>query len=51
MKPKAPTTNIAVNTEVHKQLVSHIQNIDGKIGKWTEKAIKEKLEKDIKRPA
>ncbi len=47
-KPKASTTNIAVNTEVHKLLVSHIQSIDGKIGKWTEKAIKEKLEKELK---
>jgi len=47
MKPKT-TTNVAINTDVHTALVIHIQSIDGKIGKWTEKAIKEKLDRDAK---
>lgn len=42
-------TNIAVSTETHKILVSHIQNIDGKIGKFADKAIREKIEKETKR--
>lgn len=41
--------NIAVSTETHKLLVSHIQNIDGKIGKFTDKAIREKIERETKK--
>lgn len=42
-------TNIAVSTETHKLLVAHIQNIDGKIGKYADKAIRERIEKDLKK--
>ena len=42
-------TNIAVSTETHKLLVAHIQDIDGKIGKFADKAIKEKIEKETKK--
>lgn len=37
------TANIAISKEVHLLLVAHIQETDGKIGKFTEKAIKEKI--------
>ena len=51
MKIPPPTVNVAVSAETHKMLVSHIQNIDGKIGKFTDKAIKEKIERDSKKPS
>jgi hypothetical protein len=49
MKNNPLLTNIAVSTETHKILVAHIQNIDGKIGKFADKAIREKIEKEIKK--
>jgi len=49
MKNIKQTINIAVSTEVHSLLVDHVQKVDGKIGKFTEKAIKEKLEKETKK--
>lgn len=49
MKNIKQTVNIAVGIEVHSQLVTHIQKVDGKIGKFTEKAIKEKLERECKK--
>jgi hypothetical protein len=49
MKNNPLLTNIAVSTETHKLLVSHIQNIDGKIGKFTDKAIREKIDKETKK--
>lgn len=42
-------TNIAVSTETHKLLVAHIQDRDGKIGKFADKAIREKIEKETKK--
>lgn len=38
-----------MSTETHKLLVFHIQNVDGKIGKFADKAIREKIEKETKR--
>lgn len=46
MNAKSSTINVAVNKELHKLVVAHIQETDGKIGKFTEKAIKEKLERE-----
>jgi hypothetical protein len=46
MKTKTNTVNIAVSVETHQLLISHIQVIDGKIGKFTEKAIREKIERE-----
>lgn len=43
---KPATINIAVSVETHRILVDYIQEIDGKIGKFTDKAIKEKIEKE-----
>lgn len=47
MKPN--TINIAISVETHKILVDHIQSIDGKIGKFTDKAIREKVERESKK--
>ena len=44
----ASTQNIAISNETHKLLVSYIEKIDGKLGKYADRAIKEKLEKDTK---
>lgn len=41
-------TNIRVCDEVHSNLVEHLKDTDRKIGKWTEAAIKEKIEKEKK---
>ena len=41
-------TNISIDSEVHQLLVSHLNNGDRKIGKFTEAAIKEKIEKETK---
>lgn len=41
-------TNISVDSEIHKELVAHLNNGDRKIGKFTEAAIKEKIEKESK---
>jgi hypothetical protein len=46
MKAKSNTVNIAVSAETHKLLVAHIQNIDGKLGKFADKAIREKIERE-----
>lgn len=48
MKPNSSTINVAVSVETHKLLVEYIQKIDGKIGKFTEKAIREKIMRDTK---
>lgn len=40
--------NISVDSEIHKELVTHLGNGDRKIGKFTESAIKEKIEKEAK---
>ena len=40
--------NISINKEVHQLLVTHLNNGDRKIGKFTEAAIKEKVEKETK---
>ena len=45
MKTKS-TINVAMSVDVHQLLVNHIQVIDGKLGKFTEKAIKEKIERE-----
>lgn len=42
------TTNVAISVETHKLLVVYIQSIDGKIGKFVDKAIREKMIKDKK---
>lgn len=41
-------TNISVDIQVHQALLSHLENGDRKIGKFTEAAIKEKIEKENK---
>lgn len=46
---KPITHNIAISAETHELLVSYIQRVDGKIGKFADKAIKEKLEKEFKK--
>lgn len=51
MKAKSNTANVAVSTETHQLLVSHVQSVDGKIGKFVEKAIKEKIERDKSKQA
>lgn len=51
MKPNSSTINVAVSVETHKLLVEYIQKIDGKIGKFTEKAIKEKIQRETKQPS
>jgi hypothetical protein len=48
MNAKPTTINIAISREIHEFLVSYIQSIDGKIGKFTEKAIKQKIYRDAK---
>jgi aspartokinase-like uncharacterized kinase len=45
-KPTKDTMNVAVSSATHKTLVDHIQAIDGKIGKFVDKAILEKINKD-----
>ena len=40
--------NVTISTEVHKILLDHIDKIDGKIYKFVEKAIKEKIERDTR---
>lgn len=40
---------IAISTETHAMLVTHIVNTDGKIGKFAERAIREKIEKEEKK--
>lgn len=50
MKAKSNTVNIAVNAETHQLLVSHVQSVDGKIGKFTERAIKEKIDREKIKP-
>lgn len=49
MKPNTSSINVAVSVETHKLLVEYIQKIDGKIGKFTDKAIKEKIERESKK--
>lgn len=43
------TTNVAISIETHENLVAHIQQVDGKIGKFVDKAIKEKIERETKK--
>lgn len=50
MKANPSLVNVAISVETHQILVTHIQNIDGKIGKFTDKAIKEKIEREAKKP-
>lgn len=40
---------IAISTETHELLVKYIEKTDGKIGKFSDKAIKEKIEKEEKK--
>lgn len=51
MKAKSNTVNVAVSVETHNLLVSHIQLVEGKIGKFTDRAIKEKIERERPRQA
>lgn len=51
MKSKSTNINIAVSAETHNLLVAHIQVIDGKIGKFADKAIREKLEREKSKQA
>lgn len=46
MKAKSTLINISVSKDTHKILVAHIEATDGKIGKFTDKAIKEKIERE-----
>lgn len=43
-------TNIRIDNDVHKSLIEHLKNTEKKIGKWTEIAIKEKINKESKQP-
>lgn len=43
-----PRTNVSIDAEIHKELVNHLIKGDRKIGKFTEAAIKEKIEKETK---
>ncbi len=45
----ASTQNVAISCDTHKLLVAHIEKTDGKMGKFADKAIKEKLEKENKK--
>lgn len=45
-KPTRQTTNIAISIDTHKSLVEYIQKIDGKVGKFADKAIQEKINKE-----
>ena len=47
-KSKKQLQNVSIPIETHKLLVEHVDKIDGKIYKFVEKAIKEKIEKDTK---
>jgi hypothetical protein len=49
MKANSSTINIAVSVETHQLLVAYIQNVDGKIGKFTDKAIREKIDRETKK--
>ena len=42
-------TNISIDKDLHNELVSHLGNGDRKIGKFTEAAIREKIEKENKK--
>lgn len=50
MKTNPSLINVAISVETHQLLVAYIQNIDGKIGKFTDKAVKEKIERETKKP-
>lgn len=43
-------TNIRVDNDVHRLLIEHLKNTEKKIGKWTEIAIKEKVDKETTKP-
>jgi hypothetical protein len=47
-KTTATAQNISVSKETHSLLVAHILKIDGKLGKFADKAIKEKIEREEK---
>jgi hypothetical protein len=50
MKPVKPLTqNVAISNETHSLLVSHVQENDLKLGKFADKAIREKIEHEIKK--
>lgn len=49
MKPNSNLISVSITKDTHKILVDHIQAIDGKIGKFTDKAIKEKIERETKK--
>lgn len=40
---------IAISTETHSLLVEHIGKTDGKLGKFADRAIKEKIEVETKK--
>lgn len=42
-------TNISIEKDLHAELVAHLGNGDRKIGKWTEAAIREKIQKESKK--
>jgi len=42
--------NVALSKEIHKILVEYAQSIDGKITKIAERAIREYIEKNKKKP-
>lgn len=47
-KEKKQIQNVSIPIETHKLLVDHVNKIDGKIYKFVEKAIKEKIEREAK---
>lgn len=48
MKIKSSTKNVAISTETHAILIAHVEKNDSKAGKFTDKAIKEKIERENK---
>lgn len=40
---------VAISTDTHSILVNHIEKTDGKIGRFVDKAVKEKIEKETKK--
>lgn len=52
MKISPATANIAISIETHKMLAAYMQKIDGKMGKFADKVLREKIEKinKLKRP-
>jgi hypothetical protein len=49
MKPNTNLVNVTISKDTHKILVDFIQQIDGKVGKFADKAIREKIDRETKK--